>query len=110
MFVPVFVWAVAKLVTHGVHGPWDVVVAVAGGLYSLSLAAALVLLRRASARGDQAPVRQDWLLTAFLVALTVLFLIPDDRARWAWAPGIVFIVTGILIAVREARRRLARGD
>jgi hypothetical protein len=106
LFVPVFVWTVAELVTQGIQGPWDVVVALAGGVYSLSLAAALILLRRARARDDQASVRRDWLLTAFLVALTVLLLVPDDRASWAWAPGVVFIITGILLAARESRRRL----
>jgi len=106
--IPTFVWAVAKLATHGVHGSSDVIVAVAVGVLAISLAGTLVVRWRARVRGDRTTARQDWLLTVFVIALTALLLIPDDasdRTIWAWTPGVVIVVTGLLLATREVRRR-----
>ncbi|MCA1702537.1 MAG: hypothetical protein LC808_04420, partial [Actinobacteria bacterium] len=88
LFLPVGIWGVARLTTHGVHGAWDVILAVALGLYAVSLALALVELWRPRSTRDREPAGQDWLLTLFVIALTVLFLTPDgtsDRAIWPWA-------------------------
>jgi O-antigen/teichoic acid export membrane protein len=100
--------AAVGLATDGVHGSWDVIVAVAVGVYLLSLVAILVLAYRSRARGDREATRQDWLLTVFVIALTVLLLIPDDtsdRAIWAWTTQAVVVVTVLLLVAREVRRR-----
>jgi cell division protein FtsW (lipid II flippase) len=92
-----------------VHGTWDVILALALGLYSISLAATQVAGRRARARGDQQPVEQDWLLIIFVISLTVLFLISEDasdHAIWPWTTVVVVVaITGPLLAAREVRRR-----
>ena len=106
LFLPLFIAAVAGLASDGVHGWWDVIVAVAVGLTLISFTVALIVGRRD--RPDREPVRQDWLLTVFVIALTVLFLIPDDtsdRAIWPWTAAVVVAVTGLLLVAREAQRR-----
>jgi protein-S-isoprenylcysteine O-methyltransferase Ste14 len=81
---------------------------VAAGVLAISLAGTLVVRWRARMRGHRTAVRQDWLLTVFVIALTVLLLIPDDQSDWtiwAWTPAVVIVVTGLLLATREVRRR-----
>jgi len=110
LVLPVFLSAVVRLATDGLHGSWEVIGAVAVGVIAISLALTWVVLWRARARGDQEAVGQDWLLTIFVIALTAVLLIPDDtsdRAIWAWMTQVVGVVTGLLLVAREVRRRRA---
>lgn len=110
LVLPVFISAVVRLASDGLHGSWDIIGAVAVGVISISLALTWIVRWRARARGDREAVGQDWLLTVFVIALTAVLLIPDDtsdRAIWAWTTQVVGVVSGLLLVAREVRRRQA---
>lgn len=99
--------AAVGLATGGVHGSWDVIVAVAVGAYLLSLVAILAVAYRSRARGDREATRQGRLFTVLVIALTILLLIPDDtsdRAIWAWTTQRVVVVHRAAARGGEVRR------
>jgi drug/metabolite transporter (DMT)-like permease len=108
-FLPVVVSAAVRLVTDGVHDAWDwFVVVTVVGYVAATIAAVLLGRRQQQAPRDAQPTRQDWLLTLLLVALTALFLLPDDTpdgAPWPWALLAAVLVSGLALGLREWRRR-----